>query len=313
MADTTFVSKSPPTVSTSWLQDLNDLFYKGTKPLTVTTLTATTSVLTPLVSTPAGAGDLGFNWNGTLTWIIGGGTGSLLPAVDNNSNLGGAANRIKQLFTPILDSGAGSLVVKGAGTPALTVTGANLVAAGTLTVNGATATLPTVAMLTGSTVTIGTGSGIATLVGVANVNTTAVGNVGAGPDDMMTYTLPVNSLSVNGKGIRVRAWGTTANNANAKTVSFNFGGSSSSFTLSASIAGRWYGEMIVIRTGSIAQKSSRWMSEQQAGATLIAPKTALTEVTPAEAETGTIVVKCQSLGVAANDVVQEGMLVEFLN
>src|SRR5258708_37107408 len=158
MADTTFVSKSPPTVSTSWLQDLNDLFYKGTKPLTVTTLTATTSVLTPLVSTPAGAGDLGFNWNGTLTWIIGGGTGSLLPAVDNNSNLGGAANLIKQVFTPILDSGAGSLVVKGAGTPALTGTGANLVAAGARSGNRGTAALPAVVMLTGLTGSLGTGS-----------------------------------------------------------------------------------------------------------------------------------------------------------
>lgn len=37
MADTTFVSKTTP-IPTAWLQDLNDLFYKGTKALTVTSL-----------------------------------------------------------------------------------------------------------------------------------------------------------------------------------------------------------------------------------------------------------------------------------
>src|SRR5258708_28049570 len=38
MADKTFVSKVTP-IPTAWLQDLNDLFYKGTKPLTLTGLT----------------------------------------------------------------------------------------------------------------------------------------------------------------------------------------------------------------------------------------------------------------------------------
>lgn len=52
MADTTFVSKLPPAVSTAWLQDLNDLFYRGTKNLTVPILTASTKVVTPQVVTP---------------------------------------------------------------------------------------------------------------------------------------------------------------------------------------------------------------------------------------------------------------------
>jgi hypothetical protein len=100
-----------------------------------TTGTFSTSVVTPLVNASGG----------TFTLQAGGVTGLLLSTTqlvisqdyitssDNTFVIGTAAGRIKQVFTPILDSGFGSLVLNGAGTTALTATGANLVAAGTLT------------------------------------------------------------------------------------------------------------------------------------------------------------------------------------
>ena len=59
--------------------------------------------------------------------------------------------------------------------------------------------------------------------GVLNVNTTAVGNVTTGEDNLITYSLPANTLSVNGMALRIVAWGLTANNANAKTLKVYFG------------------------------------------------------------------------------------------
>lgn len=41
---------------------------------------------------------------------------------------------------------------------------------------------------------------------------------GTSEEDLATYTLPANTLSENGRGIRIRCWGVTAANANNKTI-----------------------------------------------------------------------------------------------
>src|SRR3989304_6237042 len=51
----------------------------------------------------------------------------------------------------------------------------------------------------------------------------ADGDVGAGTDDLMSYTLPAATLGTDGQVLRVTVWGITAGNANAKTIVFNFG------------------------------------------------------------------------------------------
>lgn len=57
---------------------------------------------------------------------------------------------------------------------------------------------------------------------VANV--TEVGNVGTGEDDLLSYTLPANSLSASGASMQIDAGFTFANNANAKQVKMYLGG-----------------------------------------------------------------------------------------
>jgi hypothetical protein len=161
--------------------------------------------------------------------------------------------------------------------------------------------------------TMGTGAGVAALVGIAYVNITAVGNVGAGEDDLMTYSLLANSLSAVGKAIRVKAWGTTANNANAKTVAIRFGTQVEGFVMSISIAGRWVLEAIITKTGSNTQDTVTEMREQQSGSGLLNPKTALSISGYTQTDTAAITVKCTGTGTADNDIVQEGMLIEFLN
>ena len=169
-------------------------------------------------------------------------------------------------------------------------------------------------LATSTFVDMGTGAGNATLVGVASVNTTAVGNVGAGDDDLMTYSLPANSLSVNGKGLRVLAWGTTANNANAKILSFKFGAVTVfQRTLTASQLGYWHAEILIFRSGANAQKLF-WILSESAFNTIAANKQAEeVDAGTSETDTSAITVKFTGQGTANNDITQEVMLVEFLN
>lgn len=75
------------------------------------TVSAALSVATPLLTT-TGAVNLGLGTNGATQWAMVAANGDLVPG-DNVSSIGGAANRIKQVFTPIIDSGTvGSLSLR---------------------------------------------------------------------------------------------------------------------------------------------------------------------------------------------------------
>jgi hypothetical protein len=154
---------------------------------------------------------------------------------------------------------------------------------------------------------MGTGAGVATCVSKATATTTAVGNVDAGTDDLISYSLPADSLVVTGKGVRITAWGTTANNVNAKTVTLEFGGQTiMTQALTTSIAGTWRISAMAFRTGASTQDI---FAELLQLATIIHKHT-LTAGT--QTETGAIVIKCTGTATTTNDIVQEGLLVEYL-
>lgn len=146
-----------------------------------------------------------------------------------------------------------------------------------------------------------------------NINTTAVGNVGAGPDDLMTYSLQANSLSINGKGVRVTAWGTTAANGNAKRLDFFFGSGLLAITLTTTGGSfLWRIDALIIRTGSNAQDTFLTVTETS-GASLSAGKQLQNKNTMTETDSSAIAIKCQAVTATAdNDIVQEGMLIELL-
>lgn len=149
--------------------------------------------------------------------------------------------------------------------------------------------------------------------GTMSVQTTVVGNVGGGTDDMMTYTIPANTLGSNGRTLRITAWGSTANNANAKTLAHSFGGSATlSQSMTTSIAGRWKVTLVINRTASGAQD---WTYEMHEGtATLSATdKSAIAHGTTSITDSATIVSKFTAAATADNDITQEGMIVEVLN
>ena len=153
---------------------------------------------------------------------------------------------------------------------------------------------------------MGTGTGQAQASGKANVNTTAVGNVGTGEDDLMSFSLPANSLNADGKVIRIIAWGTTGANANEKIVKLFFGTAVVRQIGSAAINNKdWRIDAVVVRTGASAQDAL--------GTEIVDNVSLNTHSEPAESTAAVIVIKTTGQGNVDNDVVQQGMLVEYLN
>lgn len=158
--------------------------------------------------------------------------------------------------------------------------------------------------------------------GVADLlfsSATAVGNgADTTEDTLITYTVPAGFLAPSqttspvtppqpNKGIKVRAWGVTANNGDTKTLKFYFGGTSFSIALTTSTANPWQAEMEVIRKDNTHQVArficihgTSILSNQQS--------TSL-----AEDLTGAVTVKVTATASVgnANDVICNGAAIEF--
>lgn len=150
----------------------------------------------------------------------------------------------------------------------------------------------------------GTSTSYARVGGTLNVNTTAVGNVGTGEDDLITYTVPANTLSTNGDRIDFKMSGKFAANANNKQVKVKFGATTLLATGALAFNNvDWSAEGYVIRTGATTQKAACWF---RAGATL----TSFTDDTaPAETLSGTVVLKCTGEATSNNDITEESHVV----
>ena len=154
-------------------------------------------------------------------------------------------------------------------------------------------------------------SAAAALGGGVDKQFTAVGNVGAGEDTLMTYTLPANSLTTATlRTLRHEASGTTANNANAKTLKFYFGSQMLSAALTTSIAADWIAEAKILHTAANAQRYVVRVTEvnQATGAV----KEFVAQGTLTEATTATIVMKLTGTATADNDIVQNTGIISVL-
>ena len=156
---------------------------------------------------------------------------------------------------------------------------------------------------------IGESASVARAPGKANINTTAVGNVGVGEDDLMTYAMPASALSAAGKGVQIVAWGTTANNANAKTVKLYFGTVAILTTvLTVSQVGVWRISAEVFSTGTDAQDYIAQLVQGGATTLMDVENGSLTQDDGA-----TITIKCTGEATTTDDIKQEGLLVSFYN
>lgn len=170
-------------------------------------------------------------------------------------------------------------------------------------------------------VNAGTGATGSKVNGLISANTTGVGNVGAsGPDDLQVYNLAANTLTTTARGIRIRAWGTTANNANAKTVRLTIGPTPTALItkqLTASIAGFWELEATILRTGASAQ--DYFAKAVNYGGTTVSSTDGATVAmlasvgTLTQTETNALDIKVQStVSTSNNDIVSEGLIVEYI-
>lgn len=151
----------------------------------------------------------------------------------------------------------------------------------------------------------GSGSAVAMVSGRLGSSLGPAGSVGAGETDLLTYTLPASTLISNGQAVRVTSWGSLANNANAKTIKIYFG--ATSITLYNSTGGNitWVVQMLVMRTGAASQ-AAVIIGGVQSGAPI-----GLTS-SPAETLANAVVIKTTGTGVANNDIVNTGLVVEIL-
>lgn len=168
------------------------------------------------------------------------------------------------------------------------------------------------AVLAGSaTLPVGTGTATAKVSGVLTVSTTQAGT-GANTDetDLWSYSLPANTLNVNGKGVRVSVSVVYAANANTKTAKLYFGSHVVTLTPTTTAANNISGYHIinVIRTGASAQ------IRFGIGTIGTAPQ-AVSMQTPAEDTTAAITIKVtgQNGSAVANDIVFRGAIVEVIN
>jgi hypothetical protein len=139
------------------------------------------------------------------------------------------------------------------------------------------------------------------------VNTTKVGNITTGEDVLQQYTLPGGTLHTDGMGVRVIASGTTANNANTKTVKSFLGTSVCSTTaLTASQLSPWRLVYDVVRTGAATQQVSAHMSQ---GGTTQIDDIELSE--PTETLANDLVLGCTGTSSAdTDDIVSELLIVQ---
>jgi hypothetical protein len=137
---------------------------------------------------------------------------------------------------------------------------------------------------------------------VLNVNTTEVGNVGAGEDDLITYTVPADTLTSAGQFLHISASGQFAASANNKRLRAKFGATTlfDSGALAITAASDWTLEGWIIRTGAATQEA--YVEFQCSDATVPADAQ---YSTPAETLSGTSVLKLTGEATADNDIVHK--------
>jgi hypothetical protein len=152
----------------------------------------------------------------------------------------------------------------------------------------------------------GTNNIVPAKVNDVQVPASGTGNVGAGEDDLFSFSLPALSLFRDEQSIEIIAWGTTANNANTKRLRLKFGATT------------------IIDTGAVASTNLDWQlrgvvtrrgaTVQYAIVTGVYNAAAIVDFTaPGETLTGAVTIKCTGEATADNDIVQRGMIVRGLN
>lgn len=140
----------------------------------------------------------------------------------------------------------------------------------------------------------GTSSNDAAVGGTLYVTTTTVGQVGAGPDVLASYSVPANTLSVNNQSLWWEACGEFDIVGPGGVITIEFGGTTIC-TINAGLSGPWSAWGRIFRTGATSQKAISWQID--------ADNDASKEITtPAETLSGAVTFRIRGdSGSDAND------------
>lgn len=139
-----------------------------------------------------------------------------------------------------------------------------------------------------------------------NGSLAATANVSTDETDLASTILAASSMSEIGSAIHVTAWGTVANNANAKTVTFYFGTDSQAFSLQASVATAWRLDCWVLTSAANTQKGVAHMSH----GVLAANTNDVFVIAATETASNPITVKVTGTGGASNDILCNGFVIQ---
>jgi hypothetical protein len=153
----------------------------------------------------------------------------------------------------------------------------------------------------------GVSTSFATVGGTLKVDTGAVGNVGAGEDNLITYSVPAGTLAVNGDYLEWRVSGTFVANANLKNVKAYFG-TTQVFASGAQAfsGGDWVITVQVIRTGAATQiANATWLCSNGTSAANVLVST------PAETLANAITLKLTGEATTTNDIIEKTSTVRY--
>lgn len=146
-------------------------------------------------------------------------------------------------------------------------------------------------------------AGGSSATGVLDVNTTTVGNVGAGEDVLWTYTMPADTLSVDEQGILIRVAGSSTVNGNNKRIKLYFGDDLIVDPGINNLTLTWSMDCQVIRVNGTTLKSNCQVVTIGSGQT----HTVLDDIT--ETLSGAVVIQLTGEAVADNDIIKESATV----
>jgi hypothetical protein len=142
---------------------------------------------------------------------------------------------------------------------------------------------------------------------LTNSTTTASTGANTTETDLWTYSMPANTLVADGKAVRIAVYGSTAANANVKTVRLYFGSTLLRTVFSAASNNEtWYATAVVLRSGASAEVAVTY--------NIISGTVASTNTAPNEATASPIVIRVtgQNGTATAGDIVFRGAVVELL-
>ena len=155
----------------------------------------------------------------------------------------------------------------------------------------------------------GTSAVFAEVGGRLSQNTTSVGNITTGEDDLITYSVTGGTLATDGETLHWSAAGTFATSANNKRVRCYFGTDVLIDTTALAIvtAADWEVHGDIIRTGAATQRAVTVITSSDA---LLVSKTDYTE--PTRTLSGAVTLKCTGEATATDDIINKFQLVDWV-